>query len=60
LSVLPLTTLTVVSTTTSMHYTYVINLISSVLSWILVQIVVGRSGTEMLTNEAGEVTRYMQ
>ena len=22
------------------------------------QIVVGRSGTEMLTNEAGEVTRY--
>lgn len=25
---------------------------------ILVQIVVGRSGTEMLTNEAGEVTRY--
>lgn len=24
----------------------------------LVQIVVGRSGTEMLTNEAGEVTRY--
>lgn len=28
-----------------------------VLEW-LVQIVVGRSGTEMLTNEAGEVTRY--
>lgn len=24
----------------------------------LMQIVVGRSGTEMLTNEAGEVTRY--
>jgi hypothetical protein len=25
----------------------------------LLQIVVGRSGTEMLTNEAGEVTRYL-
>ena len=27
------------------------------MSFDLVQIVVGRSGTEMLTNEAGEVTR---
>jgi len=54
------TTLTVVSTTILMHYSYVINVISRVVYWILVQIVVGRSGTEMLTNEAGEVTRYMQ
>lgn len=32
------------------------------MSWLLIewlQIVVGRIGTEMLTNEAGEVTRYL-
>jgi len=50
-----------VSTAILMRYSYAINLIiSRVVSWILVQIVVGRSGTEMLTNEAGEVTRYVQ